>query len=698
VPRICAWMSLCVSLVFLMVATCFAEESIPCKDLFPSTTKGFVSIANFDQVKVEWNKTQWAKLLADPVMKPFSDDIRQQFATRWSGVEDRLGLKLDDLRGVPSGEVGIGLIQPGQFDSAIAMVMDVNGNIPEAKTLLKNVSKRLTAKGAKQTKHQESGVTVVIFDIPMIGGDDRERQVIYFLMNDMLGASDNLEEAKGIISRLVGQKGPTLATVAGFQTVMARCAESAGEATPQVSWYLEPLGYIEAVRAMVPKDKMMRNKKTMIEVFKDQGFSAIKGIGGFVDFSVDGYELLHRTAIYAPPPYVDAMKMCVFPNRTDFEPFRWVPRDIATCTTFYLDVKNAFDNFGPLFDELFGEAEYLFSSKMDYVDDLNAGRVAKELRSDFDREGIRLSDEPVVRVDDPSDKWQIRDKGDTYIVRGGDSLRVYLSDTGLWTEVLESIKEDPNGPQVDLRSEIVANLGERVMAITDSELPITTKSERLLFAIEATDEKAAAAGIRKMMESDPTVQRREFEGHVIWETIPDDGTVPAAPVINLPQLGTSSEEEEEEEEETKLLPHAAITVVYGHLVIASHYDFLVKILSKSDARETLANSIEYVAVDNCLKKLGAGENCARSFSRTDEEFRPTYELIKAGKMPESEAIFGRTLNTLFAVPGERQIRKQKIDGKALPDFQVVRRYLGPAGLYAVSVEDGWMIVGCVLPK
>ena len=32
----------------------------------------------------------------------------------------------------------------------------------------------------------------------------------------------------------------------------------------------------------------------------------------------------------------------------------------------------------------------------------------------------------------------------------------------------------------------------------------------------------------------------------------------------------------------------------------------------------------------------------------DEEYRATYELIRAGKMPEAETIMGDLLNSLFA--------------------------------------------------
>ena len=51
------------------------------------------------------------------------------------------------------------------------------------------------------------------------------------------------------------------------------------------------------------------------------------------------------------------MNMLKLPNAADFTPQPWVPRDVATYTTLYVDILNAFDNFGPLFDELFGEGE-----------------------------------------------------------------------------------------------------------------------------------------------------------------------------------------------------------------------------------------------------------------------------------------------------------------------------------------------------
>jgi len=139
-------------------------------------------------------------------------------------------------------------------------------------------------------------------------------------------------------------------------------------------------------------------------------------------------------------------------------------------------------------------------------------------------------------------------------------------------------------------------------------------------------------------------------------------------------------------------------VANGQLLIASHYDFLTKILKQVDERETLAKSIEFQIIQKTFAKFGVPQKAAQNFGRTDEQVRPTYELIRQGKMPESETMLGRLLNTLFGAGRKGVIRKQEIDGKAMPDYEFVRRFLGPAGMHAISEPDGWFLKGFLLPK
>ena len=116
-------------------------------------------------------------------------------------------------------------------------------------------------------------------------------------------------------------------------------------------------------------------------------------------------------------------------------------------------------------------------------------------------------------------------------------------------------------------------------------------------------------------------------------------------------------------------------MAHGQLLIASHLDFLLKILKPIPKADTLAESPEYKNVAGTVAKLGMAKRCAGEFSRIDQAVRPTYELIRQGKMPESESLLGRALNTLSGAAKRGVPRSQQINGKNLPDFKVV----APAG-------------------
>jgi hypothetical protein len=713
--------------LFLDASMGGAAEPLQSERLLPATTVGFAAIEDIEQLDAQWNQTQLGKLMADPVMEPFAEDIRRQLKERWSRLNERLGLTLEDFEGVPAGEIAIAVIQPGRYEAAVAMLVDVTDRTARAQELLDKVSASLIDNGAKRQAFEVLDTTVIVFELPERPAEERllpafpvpdagqpdappkPRLAIYFLTGNMLGVSDNLDVIKGILSQVRDPKGESLATDPSFRAVMERCAKDAGRERAQLRWYLSPIPYAEAMRAAAPAGEPRRGKD-MLDVFREQGFRAIRGVGGYADFAVEGHELIHRTAVYAPPPYTKAMKMLSFPNATNFDPQPWVPSELATYSTLYCDIQNVFDHFGPLFDELFGGAVFLFAASVEHQGNIATGELSKPVRDSFAEFGIEFPAKVAVREIEPDLAWEIKQENDVFIVRKmGGELRTYQKQVGLWEDVLEGLKKDPKGPQLDLRKELIDHLGPRVSVLSDFRLPITPASERLLFAIETKAPQQVAKAIAKSMKNDPTARRLEINGHEVWEIVEEEpidvgvpeiqlGDVPSLPPLTNPLKSEPDDDDLEEEDEQRLLPHAAVTVAHGHLLVASHLDFLAKILQPDESFRPLSADIDYRVVQAAIKEMGIEARCAQVFSRTDEEYRPTYELIRQGKMPESETLLARLLNAGFGTGKRLEPRKQKIDGSKLPDFEVVRRYLGPAGAVFSSEPEGWFIKGAMLTK
>jgi hypothetical protein len=103
-------------------------------------------------------------------------------------------------------------------------------------------------------------------------------------------------------------------------------------------------------------------------------------------------------------------------------------------------------------------------------------------------------------------------------------------------------------------------------------------------------------------------------------------------------------------------------------------------------------------VQQALVRLGAGQDSLRAFTRTDESYRGTYELLRQGKLPQGETILSRILNNVLGSGKRDEVRKQEIEGSKMPAFEAVQKYLGPAGSYLHTEGDGWILVGCLLKK
>lgn len=652
----------------------------PSAELLPENTKGHLSIPDVDLLIDRWVATQLGQLVRDPQMGAFVDDLKRQIRTKLSKTNTRLGIGIADLEDVYGGEVSVAVVQPwdaeeaevnvaveksvaaarnaGKSEKQIAeirkvaernaradtdrrrreeksmvLLADVTGHEPEAHELLEKVAADLRARGGTEASVNLSGVETVQFVMPPNQNRDQRHEIYYVIHQQQLVMVDHRGVATGILRRFDGTHHDSLEQSDAFRTVRQRTLVAFNELTPHVHWYVEPFGYVEVIRAY--EGGRRRRGTDLLKVLQNQGFDAIRSLGGAIALASDDFEIVHHSFISAPPiprqegrpakeRYHLAANMLKFPNKKESGPMFWIPGGLSTFLTFNWDMKNAFEYARTLVDEIAGDE--------------------------------------------------------------------------VFEDVLKSIETDPNGPQINIRQGLINHLSDRATVISDYREPIGPKSERLLFAIEVANPDAVMKTVNKAMKSDPAAKRREHNGHVIWEILNEDLIeVPAVQIDNFGGFGFD-EVEPVEELEKPTIPNSAVTVAYGHLLVASHVDYIVEILERPAGGDQLSMASDYAAVSRALVRLGSNQDALRFFSRTAEAYRPTYELVRQGRMPESETVLGKLLNRLWEPDEKGALREQHIDGAKMPEFSTVQKYLGPAGFYVRSHANGWAIAGCLLER
>lgn len=623
--------------------TACAAGFVPSEGVFPATTRAWVSVGDPASLRERFDRTDLGQLVRDPQMRPFLESAGEKARAAGRQRLGRLGMSYEDLDGLAGGEVALAVIEPAPGRLASVLLVDTTDHADQARRVVESITARLAERKATRTATSGGAVTMSVWSVPPDAGSDTATSVAVVVENDALIVGDDAAAVMQTAANLAGTRGDALHTVASWKAVAERCHAGTSANAAPIRWYVDPLGLARAVQAAHPP-REKRKGPDYVAILGRQGFDAVKGVGGSVVFDEGGHDVRHQTLIHAPPlegrkpfaadRYSLAARMLQFPNTARLEPPTWVPRDVSGWMTMQWDMKNAFATVESLVDDVVGEK-------------------------------------------------------------------------GVFEDVVASLKEDPDGPQIDVENDLVGCLGTKVSIVSDHTMPIDLDSERLVIAIETHDPQRVARTVAKSMATDPEMRKVEFDGHVIWELadrtdaipqleIETPGLAPPGPIdADHDAKGRRAKLREREE---KLLPHSAVTVAHGHLLIASHRDFLERVLATTAADGTLVDADDYAVVTAELARMFPSETALRSFARGDETIRPAYETLRRGEMPKSKSLMGQLLNALLGDGKEGSVREQRIDGSKLPEFEAVERYFGASGVAMETVAEGWYVGGVALPR
>jgi len=285
----------------------------------------------------------------------------------------------------------------------------------------------------------------------------------------------------------------------------------------------------------------------------------------------------------------------------------------------------------------------------------------------------------------------------------GTLIDAMADEEDVWKAVLIGIANDKNGLQIDIRKQIVANLGKRVYMATQTETPITPQSEQRLIAFELTDSASVAKLLKGRLTKDPTIHEKKFGDQIVWEiqnskNARNRGGKGAFARPNRPAAGAGGPGAAGQKRQF-FKKNGALTVAFGYLIYSTDVDFLGKFVTKMQDGEKLTSDPEFNAVEAALKQLDAQPDpFLTDFMRLESALQPNYELFKNGLMPKSETFLGQLLNSFLAPEDDAITRKPLIDGAKLPDYAKVKQYMMPGGFKGYTEENGWRYVGCILAR
>lgn len=628
-----------------------APNSIKSQELLPSSTKAWFSIPDATKLDKKFLETQIGQLAKNKEIAPFVESIKGQFKNWMNDKNVRLGLKLEDVQGVRSGEICIAGILPNQAPAngqnvaadshGLVLLVDVAGNLDAANGLMKKLAADLTARGATKEKFSDSiDAEVSKWKFPSKSRIKKPRHAYHTITGGWLLSSDNEAIFRRILRKLVNiddsAKGQALADHPAFQGVMNKVKLEGVE--PEVFWYVNPFGYIQLAQAIARERQKFNQKNSddWAKILKKIGFDGFKGVGGYLALATGDHELLHRTFVFKPANPAQNIKQKQVFGIMDFR-----------------NAKNSMLTPPPFVsDDVSG---YLAAS-------WNMQRALKNV---------------------------------------GHAIDTFAKKDGTFSDTLDSLREQM---QVDV-PKVVENFDNELMVLSDSKMPVQKDSERLVIAIRLKGNSEFVEGSIK--RSYPHQHKLiSYQGMEIIELdLAGGGDDSGLDWEDDPFRDPDEEEQEEEEVEEQAfnLFEKKYCVTFGdHLFIANNLEYLKGVLKKTH-ESSVSNSEDYQRVAESLELMSEGTNVSfRQFSRLDRVLRPNYEMMRSGKMAASDTILARLINQLFDSNKNDPLlkRKQKIDGSKLPtNYELhIAPFLGPSGWVMETLDDGWLFTGVVLER
>jgi hypothetical protein len=272
---------------------------------------------------------------------------------------------------------------------------------------------------------------------------------------------------------------------------------------------------------------------------------------------------------------------------------------------------------------------------------------------------------------------------------------------GLFEEVLGQIRDAADGPQVDVRQDLIAQLQGPIFSVTSPSGAdgVDAGTVEWLLAAKTRNESAVAEAMRKMLEPDPEVRQVVIKEHVAWvfRDMRKEATRRGTDrVAAASWRGTADDANLSGLE----LSNYSFCVADGYLFVASDVDMIRKALDRGDL-PAISDVASYADVRAEITREPS-TLIAWQYSQPRGGWGATYEALRNGGATSGARVVGllsRLLSVIRAPSADKTAPTHRpIDFALLPKFQAVEHHLQAGGARVSRVDEGWLLHGFVLKQ
>ncbi len=333
-----------------------AQNVIFSDQLLPENTYLHLTVKSVEDAKIQFTESPFGQMINDPALSDFRVELQKAFAGPVGHilveVEAQLGMSVEEILRIPSGEVSISIAGVGNHIGLVVHV-DVGESGSQVESLLALTEQALSEVSVlAQSKEEFSDTEITLYEVQEKVPTPLLKEFGWFLRDNHLVVCSSQRVMESLISNWDGNSSDSFSNNETYSHVLNRLETEPGSADSVM--YLDLIGLLTKLSQTGSFGGAQLYASMAISQLPILGLNQLKAIAMVTEEASGELQMVNRAMLYADQPPTDLMRTFML-EPVNPSPPSWVKEDavlyVATnwqISEAYAAVESLVDGFqGP---------------------------------------------------------------------------------------------------------------------------------------------------------------------------------------------------------------------------------------------------------------------------------------------------------------------------------------------------------------
>ena len=328
-----------------------AQNVVFSDQLLPEDTYLHLTVKSVEDAKLHFAESPFGQMINDPALSAFREELQKAFGgpigAALTEVEAELGISVDEILKIPSGEVSVSVAGVGNHIGLVIHV-DIGESGPQVESLLALAEQVLSKISMlAQSKEDFGGTEITLYEVQEKVPTPLLKEFGWFLQDNHLVICSSQRVMESLISNWDGSSSDSLSNNETYSHMLNRLETEPGSADSVM--YLDLIGLLTKLSQTGSFGGAQLYASMAISQLPILGLNQLKAIAMVTEAASDELVMVNRAMLYAEQPPAGLMRTFML-EPINPSPPDWVKEDVVMYMATKWQVSEAYAAIESLVD------------------------------------------------------------------------------------------------------------------------------------------------------------------------------------------------------------------------------------------------------------------------------------------------------------------------------------------------------------